>query len=237
MANGADAMVGGMTSQAAFPDIETAKLVDALSHKDIATADAALRAGANVNLVGADEIAPLLFVMALDLREHTLVRSQYLLDHGANPNYRAKGQVSAMGYGVEGKLTDLLELLLNHGGDPNLIGAMGMPLLQRAVMAQNKEHIDILLKHGADINGTDLGHVDTAANVAISVGRFDLAVYLVEHGLKPSNNLALAIRSRILSPESNQQVWRDKLIDILKQHDIDINAPATRRKVAGSDHS
>lgn len=79
--------------------------------------------------------------------------------------------------------------------------------------------------------------MDTAGNVAISVGRFDLAVYLVEHGLKPSNNLALAIRSRILSPESNQQVWRDKLIEILKQHDIDINAPATRRKVAGSDHS
>jgi hypothetical protein len=119
-----------------------------------------------------------------------------------------------------------LEFLLRHGGDPNLLGPQNEPLLSMAVLHQRDRHIDILLQHGADINGHNAISKSTAADTAVAMARFDLAIRLLEQGL--NYNLAGLVRSievRAISPDSPQQKWRKQLISMLEERGYQVQLP------------
>lgn len=210
--------VGNMTAHEVFADERVAKMVDAAVDGDLVAIDRYIKAGANVNAIGKDGISPLLFVLI----SHAFKGAEHLLKAGANPNYKEpKDNYSAMLLAAGGNLPEVLELLLKYGGDPNLRGYANEPMLFIAVGQFRKENIDILLRHGADINvhmgGKFSNADDTAADVAMALGRFDLAADLIDRGLNYNiQRMAATAEIRQVSPSSEQQRWKDKVIELLK---------------------
>lgn len=136
-----------------------------------------------------------------------------------------------MSIAVELGVPAMLEQLLKKGGDPNLRGPDNAPLLSIAALKQRKDQIDVLLKHGADVNGYNKRDDGTAATAAVTVGRFDLAVYLVERGLNfELQKLGAAAEIRMVPKTSEQQRWKEQLISTLKERGVTF--PAAVRRVA-----
>ena len=211
--------VGNMTAHEAFSDERVARMVGAAVSGDRNEVDQQLKAGADVNAIGKDGISPLLFVLI----NRQLKGAELLLKAGANPNYKAAlRNGSAMALAAGGDWPEALELLLKHGGDPNLRGLENNePLLFIAVMQFREQNIRILLDHGADVNihrGSKFSNADdTAANVAARLGRFDLVHYFLERGQNYSlQRLAASVEIRNVPPTSEQQRWKDKVIEMLE---------------------
>ncbi len=214
-----EARVGNMSAQEAFSDERVARMVSAAVSGDLSEVDQQIKAGANVNAIGKDGISPLLFVLI----NRQLKGAQHLLKAGANPNYKAAlRNGSAMALAAGGNWPEALELLLKHGGDPNMRGLNNNePLLFIAVSQFRKENIDLLLQHGADINihigGKFSNADDTAADEAMALVRFDLAAYLIERGLNYNvQRMAATAEISKVPPISEQQRWKDKVIELLK---------------------
>lgn len=215
MTNGcAGTLVDGKSVSDVFDDARVAAAVAAVSSGDFATAEQQLTAGADINAVGADGLTPLLWVMGTTLNVR---RIEFLLNAGANPNYRdPRSQISPMYLAAGGNRPDILELLLRHKGDPNLTGKRGQTLLMVAVMQFRDKNIDLLMRYGADISRTDeLGR--TVANTSSSMGRFDQVVFFLERGLNYDvQRLARAVDVRQVPANSDAQRWKDKAIEMLK---------------------
>lgn len=215
----AETRVGGMSARDAFGDPRVVRLVEAGDRGNLWAMDAAIRDGANVNAVGTDGISPLMWL----LTNRRLKAAERLLDAGADPNYKEpKDNFSAMAVAAGGAYPEMLELLLKHGGDPNARGfRIDDPLLIIAVMQFRDANIDLLLKYGADVNAHSEITKDTAANVAVGLGRFDLAAKFLEHGLSYElTELAKDVEIRSVPPKSDAQRWKDKVIEMLKERGI-----------------
>lgn len=223
----AETRVGGMSARDAFSDERVARLVTAGDNEDFKGMDTAIHDGADVNAVGKDGISPLMWL----LTNRHLKSAERLLQAGANPNYKEpKDNYSAIAVAAGGSYPEMLELLLKYGGDPNARGLEhNDPLLIIAVMHFRDANIDLLLKYGADIN-IHRADGDTAANVAVGLGRFDLAAKFLERGLT-HNLLNLAKDAEIsqVRPNSEAQRWKDKVIEMLKERGIKFPAFKPRR--------
>lgn len=197
-----------------FADERVASLVIAVSSGDYGEADKALKSGADVNAVGVEGLTPLLWIMGTTLN---VGKIEYLLKVGANPNYRdAKSMVSPMYLAAGGERADILEVLLKYKGDPNLVGPGDELLLMVAVAQFRDTNIDLLLNYGVDINRSDK-HNKTAANDAAIYGRYDLVAKFLDHGLTYDlQGLARTVEVRKVRAESEQQRWKDKVIEMLK---------------------
>lgn len=206
--------VAGKPPSYYFDTAEVAELVTAVANGNFDEADKALKAGADVNAVGAEGMSPLLWVMGTTLN---VKKIEYLLNAGANPNYQsATWLISPMHLAAGGNRPDILELLLKHKGNPNLAGRRGQTLLMVTVMQFRDKNVDLLLRYGADISQTDeLG--ETVAATAAGMGRFDQVVFFLERGLKYDvRRLARSVDVRKVPANSEAQRWKDKAIEILK---------------------
>jgi hypothetical protein len=215
----------GMTAREAFSGNErVAAMVEAVRRGDYAESDRQLKAGANVNTVGNGGISPLMWLMIETRRSANI---EYLLKVGADPNYRSpKDNVSAMYFAAGGNRLDLLELLLKYKGNPSLVADQGESLLHLAVMQSRDNNIEVLLAHGADINAVDsMG--DTVGTTAVALGRFDLVAHFLERGLNHDlERLARRIANRAVPPDSEQQRWKDKAVEMLKARGVRLPAVA-----------
>lgn len=213
----AETQIGGMTVDQAFPDARVAKLVKAVTHGNYAEADKQIKQGADVNYIGTEGISPLLWAVFVWHEEtHDLRGVEYLLKAGADPNYRdSKEKNSAMYFAAGTDDPALLELLLKYKGDPNLLAPFNEPLLHVAVGQRRKANIELLLKNGADINVRRDG--STAAQKAAYLGRFDLVALFLDRGMSYDlQGLAASVEAAQVSPTSEQQHWKDKVIEMLK---------------------
>ncbi len=218
MSSVAETVVAGKAVRDVFPDERVVNLVSRTSSADFAVAEQQLRNGADVNIIGADGLTPLLWVLGTtrDVR-----KIEFLLKAGADPNYRdAKRQISPMYLAAGGSRPDILELLLKYKGNPNLEGPRGETLLMVAVSQFRDKNLDILIHHGADINQADR-HRETVANKAASFGRYDLIARLLELGLTHDlQDLAKDVEITKVPAESEQQRWKNKVIDMLKARGV-----------------
>lgn len=215
MTNGhAATLVGGKSASDVFDDVRVAAVVAAVSSGDFAAAEQQLKAGADINAVGADGLTPLLWVMGTTLNVR---RIEFLLNAGANPDYRdPRSEISPMYLAAGGNRPDILELLLKHKGDPNLTGKRGQTLLMVAVMQFRDKNVDLLMRYGADISRTN-ERGDSVADTAAGMGRFDLVVFFLERGLVYDvKSLARSVDVRQVPANSDAQRWKDKAIEILK---------------------
>lgn len=211
----AETKVGGRGVRDTFADERVASLVIAVSSGDYDNADKALKSGADVNAVGVEGVTPLLWVMGTTL---DVGKIEYLLKVGANPNYRdAKSMVSPMYLAAGGDRADILELLLKYKGNPNLAGSRGETLLMVSMAQFRDKNLELLLKSGANINLKDDAGSSVAAK-ATSYGRYDLVAKFLELGLdQDPQSLARTVESRVVPPGSEQQRWKDKVIEMLKK--------------------
>lgn len=221
----AEERLGGMGLSEAFPDAQVAAMVAAARSGNFREVDTLIAKGADVNYRGAQGITPIAWVVAAgDSRA-----AAHLLDAKADPNAKLPKNSSAMSIAVELGTPAMLEQLLKKGGNPNLRGQDDDPLLHRAAYKQRKEQIDLLLKYGADINGVNEHDKGTAAAAAIVVGRFDLAVYLVERGLNANlQELGATAEIRHVPSASEQQRWKNQLIAMLKERGVTFPAVVRR---------
>lgn len=218
--------LGGLGLSEAFLDAQVAAMVAAARRRDFREVDALIAKGVDVNYRGAQGITPIAWVVAAgDVRA-----AAHLLDAKADPNVKMPKNASAMSIAVELGTPAMLEQLLKKGGDPNLRGPDNDPLLSIAARKQRKDQIDVLLKYGADINGYNKRDDGTAATAAATMGRFDLAVYLVERGLSfELQKLGAVAELRVVPKASEQQRWKERLIEMLKERGVTF--PAAVRRV------
>lgn len=214
--NCAEARVGGKSVRDVFSDRYVASLVATVSDGNFDAADKALQSGADINAVGAEGLTPLLWVMGTTLN---VGKIEYLLKKGADPNYRdEERQASAMSLAAGGDRPDILELLLQYKGNPNLLGPSGDTMLMIAVSQLRDKNIDFLLKYGANINQTDRHH-ETVGNKAAGYGRYDLVAKFLDIGLAYDlPGLAKDVELTRVPPNSEQQHWKEKVIEMLKAH-------------------
>ncbi len=206
---------GDMTAARAFADPKDAQLAEAAAQGDVAKVQQLLRSGANAQAVGADGITPLIWAVAAGNVEG----AKALLLAGADPNHKMRWDESAMSIAVVSKDPTLLKLLLQHKGDPNLRSTSNEPLLHMAVGHKldysASQSLEVLLEYGADINILD--STMSAADVAVALGHYDIAAYLLEQGLTVDlQNLAKGVEMRQVRPNSEQNQWKMKVIEMLK---------------------
>jgi general secretion pathway protein G len=152
-----------MSARDVFPDERVARMAEAASRGNAAGVDTQIRAGADVNFTGADDISPLLWVI------------------------------------TEGNRISSLRL----------------------------ENIDLLLKHGADINYHRSSR-DSAADLAATLGRFDLVVHLLEKGFDSNlTRLAKIVDITRVPADSDAQRWKKRAIEILIEPGPDIRLRRT----------
>jgi hypothetical protein len=205
---------GSKTIRETFPEERVADFVTAVNEGDYAEANQLIKAGVDVNAVGLDGISPLLWIIATTLDTSKI---EYLLKAGADPNYRDSiSQVSAMSLAAGGNRLNILESLLKNKGDPNLFAPRGETLLMVAAGQFREKNIEMLLKYGANINGHD-PHQATVAVKAARYGRFDWVANFINQGLSYNlQGLAKSVEIRQVPPNSEQQCWKDKVVEMLK---------------------
>lgn len=218
----ASTRVGGKTIQETFSSVSVINFVDAVSEDNYIEADRLVSVGVDVNAIGQGGISPLLWTMITSLDTRKI---SYLLHVGANPNYRgAASETSAMYFAAGGNRLDILETLLKNGGNPDLLGPRGESLLMVAASQFRENNIDLLLRYGADINFHDQ-HNQTVANKAVAYGRFDWVVIFINRGLNYNlQGLARTVEIGQVPPTSEQQRWKNQVIEMLKARGV--NFPA-----------
>lgn len=201
--------------QESFPSKPVASFIRAVINNNFNEAGNLIKSGVDINSTGLNGITPLLWVMSTtkDLR-----KIEFLLNSGANPNYRDnKNQTSAMFFAAGGDEPKILELLLKNGGNPDLLGPRGENLLMIAISQSRDENLKMLLDYGANVNFYD-HHNDTVANKAARYGRFDLIAALLNRGLTHNmQELAKDVEINTIPADSEQQQWKVKVIEMLKE--------------------
>ena len=111
----------------------------------------------------------------------------------------------------------MLKVLLENGGNPN-IQEKNKPVLNIAVRQLRIENAKLLVDAGANLDFIDSSG-STAAEEAVRFGRYDIAYYILEHGLSANIiNLAKTVDFRKVTPGSDQEEWRNKTIQYLEQN-------------------
>lgn len=214
---GCDAMSqGGRSVEKVFPEPKVLALVKAAEAGNTQKMDALVRQGADVNYIGQEGITPLVWVMA----DHNKAGVEKLLKLGADPNKKIEDENSATWLAAGRDDPQMLELLLQYHGDPNTVGEHYTTALEIAVRQFQVKNIDLLVKFGADLNYADQTG-DSAATWAATMGRFDIVAHLLDLGY--SNNLrhlAARIQARHVPPNSEQQRWKDHVIEMLKARGV-----------------
>lgn len=220
---------GGMTINDAFEDPAVVRLVEAALDGQEQEIKSLVKKGADVNYVGKEGVTPLFWVMM----KRSKTGMKRLLMAGADPNYKAidSRQYSAVNYAAGGDDSQFLEILLEYGGDPNSIkGDRGDSSLQVAIYQNRVENVKLLMKYGADINLPGSLR-STAAETAVKLNRFDLAVYLLEQGYNHDlQRLARLTEISLVDPDSEAQKWKLKLLEMLKQRGVKFPAFVRKKK-------
>jgi uncharacterized protein len=227
----AEVKVSGKTVWETFTDRQVAQLVDAVSHGRFAEADKAIAAGANVNWVTSEGLTPLLWVMGTT---HNSERIEYLLKAGSDPNYiDTKRLASPMYLASGGNRPDILKLLLRYKGDPNLWGPHGNSMLMTAADQSRDENFEILLAYGADINLANRSR-STVADTFMVYGRFDKVFRLFELGFNPDvQDFTKTVDMIGVPPNSEQAVWKEKVIELLKSRGAKFPAFILKKEAEG----
>jgi ankyrin repeat protein len=213
-----------LSAQREFPQKSEHGLVLALHDGDIAAAEGAIRAGADVNAIGSQGLSPLLWILETETSRRRMERAiRFLVEHGANPNYvRGSDSSCPMYFAVLQDSTDMLNLFLAHGGNPNLICAGG-PLLRASIPSRRIETLELLVSNGADVNLTERPGASTAAEYAAAVGFFEATAWLLDHGYSNDlDRLARYVDASHVRPGSVSDQWKSRVREILRAKGVEV---------------
>ena len=222
--------LGSMTIDETFEDPAVARLVEAALDGQTQEVQTLVKQGVDVNYVGKDGIMPLFWVMI----SRSTTGMKQLLNVGADINVKmTRRRVSAVNLAAGADDPKFLKILLEHGGgDLDLANVDGDSPLQVAAVQGRFENVKLLLKYGADIHliGGITGS-STAAETAVSLNRYAIAVYMLEQGYNHNlQYLARLSESGSIDPDSDQYQWKLKLHEILKQRGVKFPAFVPKKK-------
>lgn len=209
-----DPRAGDYRAADLFKDEGVIQLANAVARDERDEIIKLLASGIDPNTLGYDGISLLIWGVGA----RSSIGLETLIEQGANPDYVAPNGVSAVSLAAGAKRSRMLKALLKSGANPNAI-ENGQPALHIAVSQNRDVNYKLLVEAGADINATD-SRQETAVVIAVGVfGRYDLAVYSLEHGL--SHELrTLASYTEFRAVGAKQQPWREKTFQLLKERGI-----------------
>ena len=203
----------GKTVEDAFPDPAVVSLIKASERGDDAEVKQLLTQGVNIDSKGYKGFTPVFWAMSV--KDYKAM--QLLLENGADPNLPMDDKELTLVHIAAGaRSTEILALVLDHGGNPNLLvdEEYGYTPLMRAISQFRDDNIDYLLEHGADINQHNKRN-GSAAELAISIGRYDLALKLLHQGYD-LNLIDLAESAEIRQVSAKGEPNKQKVIQFLK---------------------
>lgn len=175
-------LVDKKSAQDVFTEPQLVSLARAACDGDEAAIARALKAGADPDGKGIEDVTPLYWALGC----HNLHGTEALLRAGANPNYRFGGRFSAVYAASTMPDPSMLKLLLKYDGDPDARDSKSnQSALERAlslgIHGAGWENYYALIEGGADINrADDMG--ETIATAAAAFGQFDKVAELLERG-------------------------------------------------------
>jgi ankyrin repeat protein len=135
-------------------DIGNTALHHAVRNLDINLAKILIQEGVDINAINEDGDTPLT-EFALRSSDSNSQQSfellSFLIEHGANINYRNNEGYSSLHHAVERDNLDVVRFLLNHGANINILNNMGDTPLHLATFDCNIEIVEFLLNHYPDI--------------------------------------------------------------------------------------
>ena len=147
----------------------------AMLPQSLAAARRLLEAGANVDATSILGTTPL-FPAATTSIEMT----QLLLDHGANPNVRARTGATPI---LFTRGADVIGLLLARGADARARSKTGESSLMEAAIRGDVRAVKLLLANGADVNAADhRGYTPLLLAAQYDGDSVDLVRLLLDHG-------------------------------------------------------
>jgi ankyrin repeat protein len=182
-----------------------------LSSYGISTTLALLEYGVDPNGLTLDD--PPLMVAVLADQEKAIRVSQHLINAGASVNIP-----EFLSYTVEESNFDLLYVLLDAGADLNQYGPEA---LETAVLREEIEAIALLLDNGTPINA--VGKKLSPFQAAASLGRMDLAQYLLDRGADV--NTQAWVHGGRTALQAACKSGNCEMVTFLLEHKADINAP------------
>jgi len=211
--------LGSMTIDETFENPAVARLVEAALDGQAQEIQTLVKQGVDVNYVGKDDITPLLWVIG----SRSTTGMKQLLSVGADLNLKTtRSRISAVNFAAGADDPEFLKILLEHGGgDLDLANVDGYSPLQVAVQQDRLENVKRLIQYGADIHRSGgVGRSSTAAETAVKLNRFDIAVYMLEQGYNHDLQRLARLSEGPLNPDSDQNQWKLKLQEMLKQRGV-----------------
>lgn len=223
-----------------FPEGPHRDLAVAAAKGDLKGMDRAIKAGADVNYYGKGNLTPLWWTTW----DQNLKGFSRLLELGADPNVVLEtAAFESRNYKpdpvmilISQEFWDIkfLKAALAHGGDPDM--GYGRHPLAAAIQDGTREHVDALLAAGASVNRL-LGNRERGpVFAAIFGGRFDYVLLLLERGADPfekdhsGRDLAQLIGMFPYNADSDQYVWRERVIRFLRTKGIEASPPLNEGK-------
>lgn len=199
-----------------YRDPKVVALVEAAIDGDKEAVARAARSGADVNMMSPEGATPLLWAVKANSTEGM----DALLKAGADPWKPLVGTDSVMSETVRSGAVEQLRVILHNGADPNHpIGERAdVSLLHIAAFKGPIESVQLLLAHGADINFQPVGF-DSVVNSAISGGRYDIALYLLENGFHGDLD-DVAAGAQVRQVSEDREPDRQKVIAWLKARGV-----------------
>ncbi|ACT07644.1 Ankyrin [Dickeya chrysanthemi Ech1591] len=171
---------GGRSMQASeFFKPPMVNVLSSIQKGDEAAARQQLAQGVNLNVVGAEGITPLLWLMM----QQDQAGARLALKLGADANFRTGTGTTAVNMAAGAKSPEWLKMMLDAGGDPNSMDANKSPVLFSAINESRWENINLLVERGADLNLEDAQKRNSALYAAY-INEYETVCWLIEHGAK-----------------------------------------------------
>jgi ankyrin repeat protein len=207
----------------------TLKLAKAAGRGDVAEITRLISDGAKVNTFGENEITPLWW--AAWARNFDGFNA--LLEKGGDPNAQRSAGLPLMHLVAQIPDVRFLAAALKHGGNPNTVDQMsGVTPLYNTVTFHLEEHTTLLLASGANINvQLPLSGWTLLMQAIGSNGDYKLVYQLLQKGAdytlktKEGKTLADVVRTRAIAPNSDQYIWREKVLEYLRSKGVKVDRP------------
>ncbi|MGM3183195.1 ankyrin repeat domain-containing protein [Dickeya oryzae] len=215
---------GGQNMQASeFFKPPMVNVLSNIQKGDEAAARQQLAQGVNLNVLGAEGITPLLWLMMQQDKDG----ARLALKLGADPNFRTGTGTTAVNMAAGAKSPEWLKMMLDAGGDPNSLDHNKVPALFSAINEERWADIKLLVERGADVNLTD-GQKTTSAHYAAYINQYEIAYWLIEHGANINTysatgaSLAWTVEDSLslMDHRSPHYPWALKVKQLLQQRGI-----------------
>jgi ankyrin repeat protein len=157
-------------------------LAEASMHGDLATMQALLKSGADVNAAGPFGTPALHW--RVDAEDVAGVK--LLLQAGANANARTDRDISPLSLAIGTGNAEIVGLLLNAGADANQLEPTGETQLMMASQAGVVPVVQDLLRHGARVDEREAAYGQTALMYAARAGQAGVVAVLLAAGAAPN---------------------------------------------------